>query len=192
MNPRKSQERKTDLSRKSSLRRKDSTSSVPSLEFAYNPGHAAVDSYLLNVEMNSVGTHRQTAASYRHIEDAFEGDDSQAPEHKAAGKCRSNRKSNLSLASFGSGYFTTGRFYEHKKKNNSSLGTFSKQTFLVTTLSFKSACFSRILMLFWFERSLLFDVRPGDQANTAPKPSDWHWHRQGFIRQVKITFVDWF
>jgi hypothetical protein len=33
-----------------------------------------------------------------------------------------SRKSNLSLASIGSGYFTTGRFYEHKKRSSASLG----------------------------------------------------------------------
>lgn len=34
-----------------------------------------------------------------------------------------SRKHNLSLASFGSGYFTTGRFYEHKKRAlSTSLG----------------------------------------------------------------------
>ena len=35
---------------------------------------------------------------------------------------KSARKSNLSLTSIGSGYFTTGRFYEHKKKGSPSLG----------------------------------------------------------------------
>ena len=38
-----------------------------------------------------------------------------------------SRKTNLSLSSLGSGYFTTGRFYEHKKRSATSLGKQSLQ-----------------------------------------------------------------
>ena len=45
------------------------------------------------------------------------------------------RKTNLSLSSLGSGYFTTGRFYEHKKRSATSLG---KQAVLIAAAAFDS------------------------------------------------------
>lgn len=104
------QEKKQE--RKSSLRRKDSTVSVPSLDFSYNPGMIESQSGL-NSLSNKAGS-----ASYRHI--TPRADPSQ--DDLKTKKNRLDRKSNLSLASFGSGYFTTGRAYEHKKKSNTNSG----------------------------------------------------------------------
>jgi hypothetical protein len=43
--------------------------------------------------------------------------------NKVTPKSPFNRKTNLSLATFNSGYFTTGRFTDKKKNSSNSLGT---------------------------------------------------------------------
>ena len=83
------------------------------MDFSYNPGTVEPNEHGINSLSN-----KASSASYRHI--ASRIDPSQ--EDLKAKKSRLDRKSNLSLASFGSGYFTTGRAYEHKKKSNSNLG----------------------------------------------------------------------
>jgi hypothetical protein len=115
------------------LRRKDSTASVPSIDFAYNPGNSlAADSYMLNSDLTKVGS-----ISYKYLNEKKNVDRQQQQQQynhhhnqqdieskPTKSSSRFSRKSNMSLTSLGSGYFTTGRFYEHKKKSNGSIGTF--------------------------------------------------------------------
>ncbi len=92
---------------KSSLRRKDSTVSVPSLEFAYNP------TYKTHRE-SSLGLDTTTSSSYRYAKNSTTTDDLETDMDTLRSKSKFG-KSNLSLASLSSGYFTTGRYGKHKK-----------------------------------------------------------------------------
>ena len=96
--------------RKSTLRRKDSTVSVPSIDFAYNSG------YNTTQRESSVGLDTTTSSSYRYTKNSTNiTDDLDTDTDTIKSKSKfSYRKSNLSLASLGSGYFTTGRYNKHK------------------------------------------------------------------------------
>lgn len=146
---RKSQEKK--LERRSSLRRKDSTVSVPSTDFAYKEQQQQqqqVQSQKADTEelyMNNTMIERDSAVSGPTVKSSMASSSSYRQVGKASGTefgCmadtfKSNRKcarsrSNASLASLGSGYYTTGR--ESKSNNlgtnyrliNEKLGNFKK------------------------------------------------------------------
>ncbi len=133
---RKSQEKK--LERKSSLRRKDSTLSVPSIDFAFNAKQQQSQSQLMRtgteeLYMNNcmveseviVSGQQQTAkvgsassSSYRHVGKSSGNEfGCMADTFKSNKKCARSR-SNVSLASLGSGYYTTGRANPDCKTNN--------------------------------------------------------------------------
>lgn len=128
---RKSHEKK--LERKSSLRRKDSTVSVPSTDFAYKEQQqqkkqqaqlqkADTEELYMNntmVEPNSevpaVKSTMASSSSYRQVGKASNTEfGCMADTFKSNRKCARSR-SNASLASLGSGYYTTGR---ESKSNN--------------------------------------------------------------------------
>ncbi len=103
----KKQNEKKSEGRKSTLRRKDSTVSVPSIDFAYNSAYTQRES--------SVGLDTATSSSYRYTKASANADDLDTDTDTIKSKSKySYRKSNLSLASLGSGYFTTGRYNKHK------------------------------------------------------------------------------
>lgn len=127
---RKSQEKK--LERKSSLRRKDSSVSVPSTDFAYKEQQQqkqqaqsqkadTEELYMNNTmvvpdsEVPAVKSAMANSSSYRQVGKASNSEfGCMADTFKSNRKCTRSR-SNASLASLGSGYYTTGR---ESKSNN--------------------------------------------------------------------------
>jgi hypothetical protein len=139
INPKKSHERRSESRSGSFLKRKDSTVSVPSADFSYNPASTIIDTYVSNNNNNKLASGMLANDKYgHHYINSHENEHFDTKNSK-------NRKSN---SSFSSGYFTTGRFYEHKKKSNQSIGISCLSFFLSPSLSLSFLIFNDNDILF--------------------------------------------